>query len=171
MRKVFETVAGLTRKPATFRIRFRRLRVGLSLRRALHAACDVAAASLASSGAEHSSAKAVLERFRKDSADFLDALHRNLRSATARLVGWLRGGERGLLSCISRRLFFEGSLSLSRLVSPPAAKPDAIHASVLRDGRLQLLLSVANSGGAANKGRGASAVGKDELAATSAALR
>ena len=140
--QLFERIGSIARKPARFTIRFRRLRVGLELRRGLAAACDAVAASLASSGAEHSSARSVLERFRLDASASLAALTRSLHTAAVRLAGTLVGGETGLLRLLSHRIFFEGGLALSRLISPPAAKPYAVHARLLTDGRLRVLLSL-----------------------------
>ena len=151
--KLLARIGALTRKPVTFSISFRRLRLGIALRRALETSCDAAAASLASSGAEHSSARAVLDRFRADASSAIRFLTHNLHSASLTLAGWLRGGEGGRLSCVSRRVFFEGALSLSRLISPPAAKPYAVQARLLPDGRLQVLLSLSKpAGGGAGGG-------------------
>jgi hypothetical protein len=142
MAELFAQVGTLARQPATFFFRVRRLRVTVGLNAALSASCDAAAASFASSGAQHSSAKSVLDRFRKDASTWLAALTHSLHSASLRLVGSLRGGESGAIHCVSRQAFFEGGLSVSRLISPPAIKPYAVRASVLADGRLQLLLSL-----------------------------
>ena len=140
--RLFTRLHTLTRKPATFTLRFRRLRFGVALKRALGAGCDAAAASLASSGAEHSSARSLLERFREDASKSLTGLTANLKTASLSLVGSLRGGRGGRLRCLSRRLFFEGGLALSRLISPPNVKPYALTTRLLKDGRLQMLLAI-----------------------------
>lgn len=127
---LFARVGALARKPAQVRMRFVRVRVGLALGSALTSACDAAAASLARSGTEHSSAASVLARFRGDCGEALDALHRSLSVASARLSGRLHGGDEGRLVCAARRVFFEGLPSKRPPLPSPRLRPVPAFAAV-----------------------------------------
>ena len=85
MVSVFERLLELTRKPADVRLRFVRVRFGLSLGHALGAACDAASAYLTRSGAEHSSARTLLDTLRSDATAALGSLIRHLHHAYATL--------------------------------------------------------------------------------------
>eukprot|EP00966_Prymnesium_polylepis_P062237 1443859-Prymnesium_polylepis.1 len=69
--------------PSQVSIKVRALSVHVQLEAALTAACEGIAASLARSGAEHGSARNVLERFRADGDAMLTMLRRSLRHASS----------------------------------------------------------------------------------------
>ena len=80
---------------ATFLIWQVRARLTLTLGKALAAGCAAVAASLARSGAEHSSASAVLQRFRADCQATLRAICHSTHAASASVSGGLHGGAEG----------------------------------------------------------------------------
>ena len=140
--RLFERLAALKRKPVQMSLRFRRVRLGLTLERALAAGCSALAAQLARQGQVHSSARTLLESFREDCTNALRALSRHLVRASAVLSAALRGGPQGRLTSFVRDASFEGTWRLASLISPPVAKPYQLLVSVLPTGQLQILLSL-----------------------------
>jgi len=146
--QLFERLAALARKPVQMSLRFRRVRLGVTLERALAAGCSALASQLARQGQVHSSARTftftrtLLESFREDCTHALRGLSRHLVRASAVLSAALRGGPQGRLTSFVRDASVEGTWRLASLISPPVAKPYQLLVSVLPTGQLQLLLSL-----------------------------
>jgi hypothetical protein len=106
--QLFERLAALARKPVQMSLRFRRVRLGVTLERALAAGCSALASQLARQGQVHSSARTftftrtLLESFREDCTHALRGLSRHLVRASAVLSAALRGGPQGRLTSFVR---------------------------------------------------------------------
>ncbi len=146
----------LALKPAEVSLRCLSLSVGVEPENALDAVADAVGDLLAANGVSHGSFSAVLDQFRSHAAGKIAAVRQSLSRAVMAVRGGVAGGYDGdacgVVGIHLARVCYEGSASLSRLVSPPHAPAVAVSSQVLADGRLRVDLSAASGFGAPRGG-------------------